>query len=224
MNRAGFAATIVLSLAALVLSACGSSGTQASLVAIDATGSYRYTPQALEFAAQLIEDARPGDTLYFRWISDQKTPGTDAILATVAIPAISGNPFTGRRQADERQVDAVKKAAAAAIRGASPPPADATNVMGAVAKAPQLLHSSRASARTLILLSDLEENLEIPMQFDLSGIRVVCVMCQSESSLQAIQAFGKAMEAAGATSFTAYEPQMVPGQIIRNLREEARNG
>jgi hypothetical protein len=214
---------------ALLSSACGRgeppSKAHAWGVCVDGTESYFYTRQALDMSARLVEDvARPGDVVYVRWILGEETPGSPAILLTAQLPAMTRSPVDPVRLQQDQEVRHVRQQAAAALRNARPPLAEASNMMTCIAKSADLLRASQASGRTLLLLSDLEENVTIPSSPDLQGIRVLCALCQAERSQAAIASFRSAILTAGAAGFDVYDVQLAPAQILRNLKEVRNHG
>ncbi len=188
---------------------------------VDATASYRYTQRALDFTARLVSDVlAPRDVLMARWIVDEGTAGTDSIILTTTIPAVSANQFDPRRAnqlASERETRAQS---IRAIREAKPPEdAKGTNILGCVAKADQLLRQTGARHSVLVMGSDLGENIELPYKFDLSGVDVLCFPCESEQNTDDIQWFRSVVLAAGANSFQVFDPQVAPALVLSDLKE-----
>lgn len=165
--------------------------------AIDRTGSYNLTTQAMNMAANLlVKSAQPGDLFFFRYISDQSYADAEAIftLKLPAITSVTANPFDpkARRQlkSDHKKINQLKDVAASRLRNKTPNQAPNTDIYGAVIKASEIFSdydTGTYSSKIFIMATDLKDNLNRPGKMDLTGVKVVILMFESDVNPQATQ-------------------------------------
>jgi hypothetical protein len=204
MLMKGYNIAVLAALAALVLAGCAP--TQPSpkaagqslpaqtvrcprvvVVGFDRTGSYALAAEGRRQVADvLVRSACPGDTWYFRWISNDSFSDRNIIftLRLPPVPPASSNPFDRRsRAAAERSLARIaqaKRAAAVQLAKLRPASVYHTDIWGFLAKAATLLASApQGSQRILILATDLGDTLNRRVALDLAGVRAYVVAFQS---------------------------------------------
>jgi hypothetical protein len=163
---------------------------------IDATGSYGFVGQALDKAATEVErNAQPGDTWFFRWVTNASYSDAAAIftLRCPDLPDAPTNPFdaNARRhwQAQQASFTALKKKAATMLRSQRPKPVRGTDVWGGCAKASDTFEATAAQGeKVLVIATDLgdTENRKVP--FSLRGVRVIICLYQGGRNVQEARA------------------------------------
>lgn len=205
----------------LVIACSPPAGSMAIVSCVDGTASYRYTQQALEFTARVATEVLlPRDVLMVRWIIDEDTAGTDAIILSTVIPPVTTNQFAPQRAAQVGAAGSARAQAVSALRAARPPvEAKGSNILGCVAKADQLFDQTRPAHSVLFMGSDVGENIELPYRFDLTGVDVICFPCQSERNTNDIDWFRSVVLSAGAKTFQVFDPQVSPTVVLAQLKE-----
>jgi hypothetical protein len=163
-----------------------------TVVGVDRTESWEAMTQlTLGLAEHVLSEAKPGDTLVFRWISDRSYAPSEQ-FTRVTLPAIERPTSRLDRQGQQRYL-AARRALAGAyqdgmrqIRRFVPGSADhpgtpdlrqgtpATDLMGFVTAAAEVFATAPPeSAKVLVVIGDLQDNRNFDVKPDLQGVDVV---------------------------------------------------
>lgn len=152
----------------------------------DRTGSYReMTSLALEVGERFVKKARPGDEIYFRWISGNSYQ-VDQLFAHLRLP--SPNLPTANNQFDRKAryqrmlagqrlrkitLDR-KRAVLARIRSQCPSATRRTDIYGFItAAAEQFAQAPPQSRRIMVIATDLDDNRAYEIEPSLTGVDVL---------------------------------------------------
>ena len=157
---------------------------------VDRSGSYNFVMLGLDLCARLIVEARSGDVVVIRWISDASLRN-DEFVARVAVPADSlpdcgGSPFNARcrreRAAAEGRVSAFKRAEIERILALRPESASRTDLQGFLQSASDAFQDAPGAVRELYMATDLVDNVRHRVAPDLRGVTVSVLAFQNDPS------------------------------------------
>lgn len=185
---------------------------------VDVTGSYTFPRQAFDQAAREVEqNARPGDTWFFRIINNESYNERSAIF-TLRCPAPvveRVNPFDSRSRARaaarERSFAALKAAAARQLRQYHHAPVIGTDIYGALAKAGELFADAAPGTRkVLVMATDFGDTRRRRAAISLHGVEVIVGLFEGGSRPAFAQRMKKTWAARlrhyGATRITFLDP------------------
>lgn len=206
------------------------------VVLLDRTGSYGLAQAGITQAAALIErTACPGDTWLIRWI-DEASYAPSAEVMTIsfgalpAAPAPPANPLERRRfAATQKRFQGMaaafhqqRQAAANSLRQTSFALAPGTDIVGALAKADELLAATPAGQKPVLLIAtDFEDNVGFTTPFALHGAAVIVLAFEGDDPDRAHalrQEWQARFEAAGARAVTFHDPSEPPSVVLTSFQ------
>ena len=161
--------------------------TRVFLMFIDDTGSYKLWDQAKSIAGQIINQLKPGDTFYLRRITSSSYTD-DNIVFRLELPRLTiddnNNPFDlkvkKQKMAYEMRVSALKLEARKRLAELKLAGSKKTDIFGCLAVASEKFSLYEPSVkRTLIIASDLQENVWYKPEIDLTGASVLILGFQA---------------------------------------------
>lgn len=210
------------------------------VVLLDRTGSYSLAQTGIDQAAALIErTACPGDSWLVRWIDDASyAPSAEAMTisfgALPAAPAPPANPLERRRfAATQKRFQGMatafhqqRQAAANSLRQTSFALAPASDIVGALAKADDLLATTPAGQKPVLLIAtDFEDNVGFTTPFALHGAAVIVLAFEGDDPDRAHairQEWQARFEAAGARAVTFHDPSEPPSVVLTSFQSAGR--
>lgn len=183
-----------------------------TVLLIDITGSFnKWRPAAVDAGRRVIAGLRAGDCLVVRTIGSRSFD--DAALPVVRLP-ISNRPIDPAMQRRVAQLKAQAMTRLEAVRHM--PPAGFTDIWGAVLAAGETLAAVQVGDRSLLIYSDLEDNVglkanSVPLRLD--GVRVTAAFIPRQGDPAAfrrrIGRWATAFQEAGAASVFLYDTNLL---------------
>ena len=181
---------------------------------LDDTGSYGLWENAKKIACDIVTQLRPGDIFYFRRITEASyTDECTVFRLELPLMAETGskNPFDRKarqlEKAFELRIRALKYQAIQSIGKLKPTGARKTDIHGFLAVASEKIKlAGREVKPILIIASDLQDNVRLKVDLDLSGAWVAIVGFQVKKNPKDTQKLKKSwretLGKSGATRIT----------------------
>jgi hypothetical protein len=204
IRLASLLATLALLLAACSPAASGEPSSKATapapsawtVIGIDRSGSYSFIEPGREMVLQAVRDARPGDTIVVRWISDNSYRNGEFALRfqapTVAPRDCSANPYdtTCRREnlAAQFEQQQARDSAITRVRDLRVSTAARTDLVGFLLAAAEVLATAPPEAeRRIWMATDLLDNVRLfELPVDLQGASVFVRGLQNDDPTKAV--------------------------------------
>jgi len=189
-----------------------------TMLLIDITGSFnKWRPAAVDAGRRVIADLRAGDCLVVRTIGSRSFD--DAALPVLKLPT-SNRPIDPALQRRVAQLKSQAMTRLEAVRHM--PPAGFTDIWGAVLAAGETLAAAQVGDRSLLIYSDLEDNVGLKVKttpLRLDGVRVVAAFIPRQGDPVAFRRrvgrWSTAFQEAGAASVSLYDTNLLPVQQPR---------
>jgi len=163
-----FALVLVAIAAASVSSCTGDNGRHAMYMVVDVSGTYaRQSDKARDVLKYLLITANPGDTLALARI-DSRSYTEKNIIAKVTLERVPSKANAQKRDFAAKADRFVKKIRRA--RGSA-----YTDISGALILATEFLRETKASRQTIVIFSDMKQELGKGFEYDVKGIRFVVI-------------------------------------------------
>lgn len=190
---------------------------------VDRSGSYNFVPLGLDLCARLIIEARGGDVLVIRWISDASLRNEEFAarveVPVTQLPDCENNPFNPRcqreRAAINARVNTLKRDAIQRILALRPDTAQRTDILGFIQAASDAYeHAPDGAVRELYMATDLLDNVRHTIAPDLRGVRVTVLAFQTDPNpLQTValrKEWTEKLRRYGATEVTFHAAEVTP--------------
>jgi hypothetical protein len=184
-----------------------------TMLLIDITGSFnKWRPGAVDAGRGVIARLRAGDCLVVRTIGSKSFD--DAALPPLKLPT-SSRPIDPALQRRVAQLKSQAMTRLEAVRHM--PAAGFTDIWGAVLAAGETLAAAQVGGRSLLIYSDLEDNVGLktksaPLRLD--GVRVTAAFIPRRGDPTAfrrrIGSWATALREAGAVSVSLYDTNLLP--------------